>query len=215
MNDPRGDAEGDSPLEAPAARSRSFGKETAPLSTPPKKFDAYHRWLGIPPAEQPPDHYRLLGVPRFEADPDVIQSAADQRMAHLRTFQSGPHGRLSQKLLNEVAAAKVCLLQPDKKAAYDRRLRGELWARCSSRLVDDAGRGRPSEVGEVGGEVGRPAPGAVEKPAAAGGRQPTVLAPARPIPVAPSPGTRRGSRTSGTCCCARRWIWPPRWATPR
>ena len=31
-------------------------------------FDPYYRWLGIPPGEQPPDHYRLLGIERFEAD---------------------------------------------------------------------------------------------------------------------------------------------------
>ena len=27
-------------------------------------FDPYHKWLGIPPKQQPPDHYRLLGVER-------------------------------------------------------------------------------------------------------------------------------------------------------
>ena len=31
-----------------------------------KGFDPYYRWLGIPPEEQPPDHYRLLGVKVFE-----------------------------------------------------------------------------------------------------------------------------------------------------
>jgi hypothetical protein len=25
-------------------------------------FDPYHRWLGIPPQEQPPNHYRLLAL---------------------------------------------------------------------------------------------------------------------------------------------------------
>jgi len=40
-------------------------------------FDPYHKWLGIPPDEQPPDHYRLLAVRRFEDDPDVIAAAAD------------------------------------------------------------------------------------------------------------------------------------------
>ena len=30
-------------------------------------FDPYYRWLGIPPGEQPPNHYRLLGVQLFEA----------------------------------------------------------------------------------------------------------------------------------------------------
>jgi len=90
-----------------------------------EKFDPYHRWLGIPPNQQPPDHYRLLGLDRLENDPDVIESAADRQMSHLRTFQTGPYAHLSQKLLNEVAAAKVCLLNAKKKAAYDKLLGGK------------------------------------------------------------------------------------------
>ncbi len=89
-------------------------------------FDPYHRWLGIPPEKQPPNHYVLLALQPFEDDPDVIQAACDQRMAHLRTYQMGKHSKLSQKLLNEVAKAKVCLLNPKTRAAYDRRLREEL-----------------------------------------------------------------------------------------
>src|SRR5215469_4355 len=92
----------------------------------PEGFDPYRKWLGIPPAEQPPNHYRLLAIGLFEDDPDVIESAADQRMSHLRTFQAGAHSALSQKLLNEVAAAKVCLLSADPKAAYDAELRRRL-----------------------------------------------------------------------------------------
>jgi len=89
-------------------------------------FDPYHKWLSIPPEEQPPNHYRLLGTKPFETDLDVIESAADQRMAHLRTFQNSKHGKLSQQLLNEISAARVALLRPDKKAAYDAQLRQEL-----------------------------------------------------------------------------------------
>jgi formylglycine-generating enzyme required for sulfatase activity len=86
-------------------------------------FDPYHEWLGIPPEEQPANHYRLLGIKAFENTPNVIEHAADQRMGHLRTFQAGKHGPLSQRLLNEVAAAKLCLLHAEKKTAYDARLR--------------------------------------------------------------------------------------------
>ncbi len=64
-------------------------------------FDPYRKWLGIPPEEQPPHHYRLLGVGTFEDDPDTIAIAADRQMAHLRTFQAGPHSALTQKLLND------------------------------------------------------------------------------------------------------------------
>ena len=40
-------------------------------------FDPYHKWLAIPPEEQPPNHYRLLGFPQFEFDADVIEGAAE------------------------------------------------------------------------------------------------------------------------------------------
>ncbi len=86
-------------------------------------FNPYHCWLGIPPSEQPADHYRLLGLERFEANADVIQHAADRQMAHVRGHQLGQYAALSQKLLNELSAARVCLLDLNKKAAYDTRLR--------------------------------------------------------------------------------------------
>ncbi len=89
-------------------------------------FDPYYKWLAVPPEDQPPDFYQLVGVHTFEADPDVIENAADQRMVHLRTFQSGKHSEESQKLLNEVAAAKIVLLNPEKKAKYDETLREQM-----------------------------------------------------------------------------------------
>ncbi|MCI0357530.1 MAG: hypothetical protein L0211_03470, partial [Planctomycetaceae bacterium] len=87
-------------------------------------FDPYHVWLGIPPEEQPPNHYRLLGLRMLEKDPDVISNALDQRLAFLRTLQAGKRGALSQKLLNEVSAAGVVLLNREKKEQYDEPLRG-------------------------------------------------------------------------------------------
>lgn len=89
-------------------------------------FDPYYKWLGIPAKDQPPHHYRLLGLALFESDLETIANAADARMSQIRTFQTGPHSELSQKLLNEIAAAKVCLLSPEKKAQYDAQLWGLL-----------------------------------------------------------------------------------------
>ncbi len=86
-------------------------------------FDPYYTWLGIPPGEQPPNHYRLLGVREFEANTDVIANAADRQMTHVRTFQSGKNSKHSQHILNELAKAKICLLSPDKKQQYDDELR--------------------------------------------------------------------------------------------
>lgn len=88
-----------------------------------ENFDPYHKWLGIPPAEQPPNYYRLLGLALFESDPDVIDHATEQRIVHLRTFQIGKHSDESQQLLREVFTARVCLLNREKKAAYDAQLR--------------------------------------------------------------------------------------------
>ena len=89
----------------------------SPLLQP--EFDGYHKWLGIPPEEQPPTLYRLLGLQQFESDVDVIDSAADRQMAHLRTFQTGPQQALATQLLNQVASARISLCNPERKAHYD------------------------------------------------------------------------------------------------
>jgi serine/threonine protein kinase len=47
-------------------------------------------------------------------------------MLHLRTYQTGQHGDLSQQLLNEVATARRMLLDPQKKSAYDQKLKTQL-----------------------------------------------------------------------------------------
>jgi hypothetical protein len=88
----------------------------------PETFDPYYTWLGIPPNEQPADHYRLLGIRRFEENREVISHAADQRMAHVRSFQTGPAARDSQRVLNELSKAAGCLLNPRRKAMYDQHL---------------------------------------------------------------------------------------------
>lgn len=94
-------------------------------------FDPYHKWMGISREEQPPNHYRLLGIRLFEDDGDVIQNAADQRMAHLRNFQLGHYAEFSQRLLNEVSAARLCLLRPSQKQEYDARLRAQIAPRTA------------------------------------------------------------------------------------
>jgi hypothetical protein len=89
-------------------------------------FDPYHRWLGIAPKDQPPHHYRLLGIDLFEDDTEVIRDAAERQTVHVRNYQLGRHSALSQKILNELAAAKTCLLDRIKKTAYDAELIAKL-----------------------------------------------------------------------------------------
>ncbi|HVX12061.1 MAG TPA: hypothetical protein VHC22_12845 [Pirellulales bacterium] len=144
-----------------------------------KSFDALHKWLGIPPAEQPPHHYRLLGIAVFEADADVIESAADQRMTHIRSFQTGKYSAQSQRLLNELSAAKLCLLDADRKAAYDDTLR----------LRFDAAEPLHAAV-----------PVAIEMPQAAVG-----ITTAGPIPLVVDPPVRNARR--GRSVSSQRLAW--------
>ncbi len=100
-------------------------------------FDPYYLWLGIPPHEQPPNYYRLLGVELFERNLDVIATAADRQMMLLRTFQTGKHSADSQRLLNEVAAARVCLLNPIKRDDYDQQLLDAMQKRDSTETTSN------------------------------------------------------------------------------
>jgi hypothetical protein len=85
-------------------------------------FDPYLAWLGIAATVRPPSHYQLLGVAEFESDAAKIAAAADRRMAEIRSYQTGPRGRYTQKLLNELSLARRCLLDPKTKSAYDQGL---------------------------------------------------------------------------------------------
>lgn len=92
-------------------------------------FDPYHKWLGIRPKDQPPHHYRLLGIDALENDLDVIDAAANRIMSYLKEIATGDQAAHSQKLLNEVAQARLCLLNRDRKAAYDAELKAKLATR--------------------------------------------------------------------------------------
>ncbi len=90
------------------------------------EYDVYHLWLGIPPDEQPPSYYRLLGVRPFEENPEVIRNAADRQRSHVKRLGVNQFEQIGQELLNEIEAAKICLLKPEKRAAYDEKLKSEL-----------------------------------------------------------------------------------------
>jgi hypothetical protein len=86
-------------------------------------FDPYQKWLGISAKDQPPNHYRLLGIDLFETDLDAIANVADQRRLYVCGFQTGENSALAQRILDEIVVARECLLNPQKKAEYDRQLR--------------------------------------------------------------------------------------------
>ena len=88
-------------------------------------IDPLHKWLGIPPSEQPPNDYRLLGIALFEEDSDVIDSSADRQLAFLHGLANGEHSALAEELSNKVSAARLRLLNKQSKAQYDQELRNQ------------------------------------------------------------------------------------------
>lgn len=86
-------------------------------------FDPYYEWLGIPPEDRPPNHYRLLGIQLGESNPQVIANAAQRQAVFVGTYEPGPRGEHVPRLLHEIAAARACLLNPAAKSAYDGTLR--------------------------------------------------------------------------------------------
>lgn len=86
-------------------------------------FDPYRKWLGIPEGERPPTHYQLLGISPDERDAEVIDAAVLRQSAYVRNFQTGKYSAEATRLLTEIAAAKLCLIDPAKRARYDAELR--------------------------------------------------------------------------------------------
>ena len=93
------------------------------------EFDPYYKWLGIPSKDQPPNHYRLLSIEQLEDDSEVIDSAANRLMSYMHELASGDRPEASQQLLNEISEARRCLLNPERKAAYDKQLKQKLPAK--------------------------------------------------------------------------------------
>ena len=89
----------------------------------PAEFDPYRELLGIETPGRPPDHYTLLGLKLFESDPQRIDAADTQRMGQLQDMANSELVDHSQRLLNEMSAARRCLLNAVQKVAYDETLR--------------------------------------------------------------------------------------------
>jgi tetratricopeptide (TPR) repeat protein len=113
-------------------------------------FDPFHKWLGIPPEEQPASYYRLLGIPELEPDLEVIEAAVEQRTIYLRTFKTGNHSQLAEQLLNMISSAQVCLLNSQTKVRYDNQLRASHEAKLARNAPPPAPSNRPLVVQTAG-----------------------------------------------------------------
>ena len=86
-------------------------------------FDPYHKWLGISPDEQPPNHYRLLGISEFEANANLIEEAYDKAMLIVKQEEHGEHLGYVEPVAADLFRAKECLINSDDKGEYDAALR--------------------------------------------------------------------------------------------
>jgi hypothetical protein len=85
-------------------------------------FNPYSQWLGLAGDVRRPTHYELLSLPPGEPDAKKISLAAEQAATKIRSFRPGPHASDWARLLDEVQAARLALLDPARKAEYDRSL---------------------------------------------------------------------------------------------
>ena len=97
-----------------------------------KAFNPYHQWLELPPELTAPNYYQLCGLAAFESDQEKIRAAVERSVVKVRSFRPGAHAAQWSRLLDELAAAKETLANPEKKAAYDQKLRTGAIAKPSS-----------------------------------------------------------------------------------
>ncbi|MCE5276865.1 MAG: NPCBM/NEW2 domain-containing protein [Planctomycetaceae bacterium] len=91
--------------------------------------DLYTLWLGIAAGPRPVDHYTLLGVKPFCQDQDAIEQAVRRRMDKLDQYALHPDRakrQAVQNMMNELAAARVRLVNPEQKLRYDQTLAAAL-----------------------------------------------------------------------------------------
>src|SRR5258708_40089141 len=85
-------------------------------------FNPYRAWLGVSSNSQPPNHYELLGLRLLRAEPAEVAEAFQRQISRLSAYLSGEHASTAQRILSELATAKVELLTPTVKRIYDTKL---------------------------------------------------------------------------------------------
>lgn len=85
-------------------------------------FNSYREWLGL--AASSPSYYELLGLPLQESDEGKIAAAAERARTRVRSYRPGPQAREWARLLDEIQAAKECLVDPERREQYDAEITG-------------------------------------------------------------------------------------------
>jgi hypothetical protein len=80
-------------------------------------FNPYREWLSLKTSS--PNYYELLDLPLQESDAAKIAAAADRAITRVRGFRPGTQAREWARLLDEIRAAKECLLDLDCRTQYE------------------------------------------------------------------------------------------------
>lgn len=145
-------------------------------------FNPHAEWLGLPAELTSPNHYELLGLTLLESDQAKIAASADRAMSQVRGCKPGANAAAWAQLLDEIAAAKDCLTDPEHKRSYDQKLQlGEVFEAASAAL------GNPSTHSPSSPQVDPPgASPSPANPTAVSYLQPNVAAPNPMDPMAPA-----------------------------
>ena len=87
-------------------------------------FDPYREWLAITSGGQPHNYYDLLGLRPLESDIGKINAAFRRQSDRLAPHLSGAQAAMAQRLMTELTEARMTLLTPTAKRAYDQSLAG-------------------------------------------------------------------------------------------
>ncbi|HVA47231.1 MAG TPA: hypothetical protein VNH11_12760 [Pirellulales bacterium] len=138
------------------------------MSTTP---NPYRDWLGVESPSATPSYYDLLGLPPLESDTAKIAAAFQRQSQRLSPHLSGGDSDAAQRLLAELAEARMTLLTPTAKRAYDQAL--------ASRYQSSPESPRPPVPAAASGP-GPLLPPAASAPASAGLGTPGYQQPAAP-----------------------------------
>ena len=85
-------------------------------------FNPYSEWLGIGLHSGTPTYYELLDLRALESDTAKIEAAYQQQSAKIAAQLAGRHVADAQRVMGELAEARMTLLTPTAKRAYDAAL---------------------------------------------------------------------------------------------
>ncbi|HET6881866.1 MAG TPA: hypothetical protein VFI31_17000 [Pirellulales bacterium] len=91
-------------------------------------FNPYREWLGIAAHSDSPSYYELLGLRPLENDATKVEPAYQRQAAKLAGHLSGGQADVAQRLMGELAEARITLMTPTAKRAYDSALAGAVQA---------------------------------------------------------------------------------------